>query len=115
MEKQNNSVDWIAFNRDLMDCLRTKVNHKFSRYDAFVWLLDNIKRGRVVSDKERINHPQSGYTASFNHLADKWHWSRQSVAKFIKELEDIAVITHTKDGNYYIFSLDCSSTNKIIL
>ncbi len=117
MEKQNNTVDWIAFNRDLMDCLRTKDNHKYSRYDAFVWLVDNIKKGRLASDKEneQINNPNSGYTASFNHLADQWHWTRQSVAKFIKELEDIAVITHTKDGNYFIFSLDYSSSDKIIL
>lgn len=114
-DKHKDNVDWLAFNRDLMDCLRTQTNHKFSRFDAFMWLIDNIKRGRLLSDDDKVEHPESGFTASFNQLADQWHWSRQSVSKFIKNLDKIAVITHTRLGNYYIFSLNYSSSDKILL
>lgn len=35
MEKNTHSLNWLALGADLIDCLRSKGNHRLTRYDAF--------------------------------------------------------------------------------
>lgn len=36
MEKNTHSLDWLALGAELIDCLRSKGNHRLTRYDAFL-------------------------------------------------------------------------------
>ena len=117
MTKKNDSqaIEWVAFNSELLNCLRQKDNHKFSRYDAFLWLIEHIREGHVYLDKNGIRTQRQEYSATYIRLADDWHWTRQPVQKFIEELSSISIISQTKSGNTFIFSLNCTSADKIIL
>lgn len=42
MNKANRTLSWLSINSQMINCLKTKTNHKYSRYDAFIWLLESI-------------------------------------------------------------------------
>ena len=115
INKDNRTIDWVAFNNDLLCCLKTKDNHKFSRYDAFVWLVEHIRSGRAVFNSSGLRSTKMEYIASYTRLADIWHWSRPTVQKFIEELDSLSVIAKKKNGNAYIFTLNSSTQDKIII
>lgn len=44
MEKNTHMVNWIALGAELIDCLKSKGNHRLTRYDAFVWMIEHISK-----------------------------------------------------------------------
>lgn len=44
MEKNTHSLNWLALGAELIDCLRSKGNHRLTRYDAFVWMIEHIQK-----------------------------------------------------------------------
>lgn len=114
-KQQELSISWMAMNHALLLCLQSKTNHKLSRYDAFVWLVNRIHNGMVVCDKFGLASRQRLYCASYNLLAECWHWNRATVQQFIDELDDLGVISKKREGNSFVFSLNSKSGGKIIM
>lgn len=114
-DPDSKTIEWMALNKKIMECLKSRDNHKFSRYDAFIWLLEHIREGHITVSADGIQSQRSDFTTSYTRLADIWHWSRPTVQKFIEELTDISVITKKRNGNFYVFSMSQSSEKRIII
>lgn len=109
--KENTNRTNLSLKLDcgLVSFLKTQENHKFSRYDAFVWLVEHI----LDSDVEDCGKPSSAYQdylVRYTELAETWHWSRPTVQKFIEGLEAMSVIIKKKHVNAFALSLTDEST-----
>lgn len=109
--KENTNRTNLSLKLDcgLVSFLKTQENHKFSRYDAFVWLVEHI----LDSDVEDCVKPSSAYQdylVRYTELAKRWHWSRPTVQKFIEGLEAMSVIIKKKHVNAFALSLTDEST-----
>ena len=109
--KENTNRTNLSLKLDcgLVSFLKTQENHKFSRYDAFVWLVEHI----LDSDVEDCGKPSSAspaYLVRYTELAKTWHWSRPTVQKFIEGLEAMSVIIKKKHVNAFALSLTDEST-----
>ena len=109
--KENTNRTNLSLKLDygLVSFLKTQENHKFSRYDAFVWLVEHI----LDSDVEDCGKPSStyqDYLVRYTELAKTWHWSRPTVQKFIEGLEAMSVIIKKKHVNAFALSLTDEST-----
>ena len=47
----DSTITWIAMGKDLIKCLKSKGNHRLSRYDAFLWIIENIQKGQLAYEK----------------------------------------------------------------
>lgn len=109
--KENTNRTNLSLKLDcgLVSFLKTQENHKLSRYDAFVWLVEHI----LDSDVEDCGKPSSAhqdYLVRYTELAKTWHWSRPTVQKFIEGLEAMSVIIKKKHVNAFALSLTDEST-----
>lgn len=108
-ENTNRTNLSLKLDSGLVSFLKTQENHKFSRYDAFVWLMEHI----LDSDMEDYGKPSSAYQeylVRYTELAKTWHWSRPTVQKFIEGLEAMSVIIKKKHVNAFALSLTDEST-----
>lgn len=108
-ENTNRTNLSLKLDSELVSFLKTQENHKFSRYDAFVWLVEHI----LDSDVEDCGKPSSAYQdylVRYTELAKTWHWSRPTVQKFIEGLEAMPVIIKKKHVNAFALSLTDEST-----
>ena len=108
-ENTNRTKLSLKLDSGLVSFLKTQENHKFSRYDAFVWLVEHI----LDSDVEDCGKPSSAYQeylVRYTELAKTWHWSRPTVQKFIEGLEAMSVIIKKKHVNAFALSLTDEST-----
>lgn len=108
-ENTNRTNLSLKLDSGLVSFLKTQENHKFSRYDAFVWLMEHIHE----SDMEDCGKPSSAYQeylVRYTELAKTWHWSRPTVQKFIEGLEAMSVIIKKKHVNAFALSLPEEST-----
>lgn len=113
--KKNNveNTAWIMFQNDLLVCLSDKTNHKYTRFDAFMWLIDNMQPSNKVSYVNGVSIEDASISISYTRLADLWHWTRQTVENFMSELEKKQVLTKTKTGRIYNFCLSQNTIQKI--
>ena len=111
MENKNRTISWLSINTQLINCLKTKTNNKFSRYDAFIWLLERILFKGDYAD----GYSSCSYSASYIKLADKWKWTRQTVQNFIEELMALSFISAKRQVNAYTFTLSDKLRSQIIL
>lgn len=108
-ENTNRTNLSLKLDSGLVSFLKTQENHKFSRYDAFVWLVEHI----LDSDVEDCGKPSSAYQdylVRYTELTKTWHWSRPTVQKFIEGLEAMSVIIKKKHVNAFALSLTDEST-----
>lgn len=115
MKKNSRSLNWLALGTDLIDCLRSKGNHRLTRYDAFVWMVEHIQKGVAVRDTNGIVISSAPYSASYKRLAEDWNWERHAVQSFIEELIALSVITSKRQGNVYSFFIGKKSYNQLVL
>ena len=72
-------------------------NKRFTRLDAFNFLLNqSLQKNIVSSDESKLNSTQ---------LAQKWGWSRFSVTKFIAALADMNIVTISTVGSEKFVSI----------
>ena len=114
-DNQNKAVEWIALNNALLNCLKQKDNHRFSRYDAFMWLVEHIRKGHEVQDENGHCINRQELVSTYCRLSEYWCWTRQTVQKFISELSELNVISHKQDGKHTIFTLNSTTADKVIL
>lgn len=116
MEKSGSKINWLAINGDLISCLKNKGNHRLSRFDAFIWLIEHIQTGTCLHDNDTGNTlKRIPFSASYKLLAEQWNWERHSVHYFIEELIDLSVISTRRKGNLFEFSLCNDSLKRIVL
>ena len=108
-ENTNRTNLSLKLDSGLVSFLKTQENHKFSRYDAFVWLMEHIQEAEM----EDCYKPSSAYQeclVRYTELAKTWHWSRPTVQKFIEGLEAMSVIIKKRHVNAFALSLPDEST-----
>ena len=115
MEKNTHSINWLALGAELIDCLRSKGNHRLTRYDAFVWMMEHIQKGVAVRDADGVVINTAPYSASYKRLAEDWNWERHAVQSFIEELTALSVITSKRQGNVYAFFIGKKSYKQLVL
>ena len=110
MDNQNNNrtIHQMSLNTQLLAILKSKDNHKFSRYDAFLWLIEHILEGCSYTDQKRSCFMQH-YCSSITELSETWHWSRPTTQKFINELMGVGLLQKKRFGNSFAFSLTASA------
>ena len=114
MKSNSSTLNWLAMGDELIACLKSKGNHRLSRYDAFIWMMEHIKSGNVIHDIDgKIK--RTPYTASYKRLAEDWNWDRETVQIFIDELFSLSVINARRDGNAFVFSLGNMSYKQLLL
>ena len=114
MKSNSSTLNWLAMGDELIACLKSKGNHRLSRYDAFIWMMEHIKSGNVIHDIDgKIK--RTLYTASYKRLAEDWNWDRETVQIFIDELCSLSVINARRDGNAFVFSLGNMSYKQLLL
>ncbi|MBR1461997.1 MAG: hypothetical protein IJ604_01280 [Prevotella sp.] len=88
MNKEANRTNKsITLDSDLISFLKTQDNHKFSRYDAFVWLIERICEAKNGKRDDIPSSPRQEYLVKYTDLAKTWRWSRPTVQKFIEGLK----------------------------
>ena len=102
----NRTIQMMTFDSTLLEILKTKDNHKLSRFDAFMWLAEHILDGFPFSQKEG---QLQLYKVTNSELAKLWHWSRPSVQKFTQELIDLGIIRRERFGKYFAYSLSAEA------
>ena len=108
-ENTNRTNLSLKLDSGLVSFLKTQENHKFSRYDAFVWLMEHIQEAEMeVCDKPSSAYQE--YLVRYTELAKTWHWSRPTVQKFIEGLEAMSVIIKKRHVNAFALSLPDEST-----
>ena len=108
-ENTNRTNLSLKLDSGLVSFLKTQENHKFSRYDAFVWLVEHILDSDV-EDCGKSSSAYQEYLVRYTELAKTWHWSRPTVQKFIEGLEAMSVIIKKKHVNAFALSLTDEST-----
>ena len=66
-ENTNRTKLSLKLDSGLVSFLKTQENHKFSRYDAFVWLVEHI----LDSDVEDCGKPSSAYQEYLGMLVNQ--------------------------------------------
>lgn len=115
MKNNSRSLNWLALGADLIYCLRSKGNHRLTRYDAFVWMMEHIQKGVAVRDANGFVISTAPYSASYKRLAEDWNWERHAVQSFIEELTALSVITSKRQGNVYAFFIGKKSYKQLVL
>ena len=113
--KHTSSVKWIAIGPDLINCLRTQTNHRLSRYDAFLWLIENIQKGSLNYDNNGRFIDRTPFACSYIRLAQEWNWSRETVQFFVEELVALSAIATERKGNKFLFSIGPKSHKHFVL
>ena len=104
--QKNRTIHKMTFDITLLDILKTKDDHKLSRFDAFMWLAEHILNGFPRSQEEgRLQL----YKVTNSELAKRWHWSRPSVQKFTQELIDLGLLRRERFGKYFAYSLSAEA------
>lgn len=114
--KTDSPVAWIAIGAELINCLKTKGNHRLSRYDAFIWLIEKIQKGDFSANASgMMKRSQTYKVCSLERLAQEWNWSKPTVRDFLHELVDLSAITLRREGNALIFSVGKNSCANLVL
>ncbi len=109
-EQQNNAHELFTLMTDmtLWNFLvqGMKKSHKVSRVQAFADLLD---RQRIALLEKQDDDNLKG---SIQDMAKTWGWDRETVARFLDNLEQLGVLTITTTGNRKAFRLNYESRRK---
>lgn len=116
MVKSAPKINWLAINGDLISCLKNKGNHRLSRFDAFIWLIEHIQTGTTLHVNDTDDSTKRiPYSSSYKRLGEEWNWDRHTVHHFILELIDVSVISTKRKGNFFEFSLSDESLKHLVL
>lgn len=96
-----------GINRPLLNLLRTKAPEKYTKTDAYCYLLgklgiDSATSGDSVHSRAM---PSNTFSTSLSVLANKWHWTRQTVRRFVDSLVELELITMEPCYNGFVFSI----------
>lgn len=79
-----------------------KKAHKVSRVQAFCDLIDRQRIALLKGENENL-------TGTIQDMAKAWGWDRETVARFLDNLEQLGVLTVDTTGNRKTFMLKFSN------
>jgi len=117
MDSNNNNRTnrYLIFDNDMVELLQSPVSYKFSRFDAFIWLMDFIKQSHPDSDPIGAYPEYTEGAITDTKLAEVWHWSRPTVRKFMRDLLKRNIIAKRRHGNAYQLSLTAEASQRLFI
>ena len=111
---------YIFLYRCLLDCSIWEDQDPFDRRSAWIdlLLLCNHRDKQIVFNGEPITIGRGQYLTSVRKLAERWHWSVNRTARYLKLLEELQMVKKDSDNyrtlltieNYEVFQ-DARYTN----
>lgn len=81
----------------------SKKSHKMSRVEAFYDLIDRHCIAVLKGEDGHIN-------GTVHNMAKTWGWDRETVAKFLDNLEQLGAVTIDMDGHRKTIRVNCVKT-----
>lgn len=75
-------------------------SHKFTRTEAFYDLIDRHCIALLKGEGDHVS-------GSINSMAKTWGWDRETVARFIDNLQQLGMVTIETEGNRKVIRLNC--------
>lgn len=112
-------IGWISVHRKIRDCIIWTDNEPFDRRSAWIDLLlmANHEEKRIIFNGDPITVGMGQRITSMRKLAERWHWSRDRVKRYLDLLEGEQMITKKCDNtktlltivNYEKYQGDCDT------
>lgn len=115
MSQNNTSLHWIALGPDLIECLKSGGNHRLNRYEAFIWLIEHIRKGTTKLNETGEIVGYAPYSATFKFLAEEWRWERHTVQTFVNDLVELSAIKANRTGGSCVFTLTERSLDILVI
>ena len=99
---------WVKISRSVQQNFLWKEEDPFDRRSAWVdlILLANHEPGEIrTRNGETIKIPIGSHYTSIRKLADRWHWSKDKVRRFLATLTATQMITQTATQNGTLLTL----------
>ena len=107
--QQNNILKKVRIQTDIslwkMLLQGIKKTHKLSRVEAFYDLIDR----QCVS---MLKGEDSHLSGSILEIAKAWGWDRETVGRFLDNLEQLGVVTIDMEGNRKTVRMNCITLTK---
>lgn len=93
-------IGWIPLHRSIQECVLWESEDPFDIRSAWIdlLLLANHEDKRVVFDGKAITIGAGQRVTSLYYLANRWHWSRGRVRRYLDLLENEGMITRISDN-----------------
>lgn len=104
----NGNLNWVKINRSIFDNFLWKKNTPFDVRSAWIdlILLANHEDGQFMTSRgELIKIPRGSHFTSTRSLAERWHWNRDTVSRYIRTLVDAEMLTQTATHSGTLLSL----------
>ena len=94
--QQNNALAGLTIQTDIalwrLLLQGMKKSHKLSRVEAFYDLIDRHCIAMLKGEDDHIN-------GTIHNMAKSWGWDRETVAKFLDNLQQLGAVTLDTDGS----------------
>lgn len=92
---------WFSVKRGMMDHDLFKPDGKWSKAEAWIWMIENAAISEKTVDIGGKPHtvPRGSLAYSLRFLADKWSWSVKAVRTFLSTLENHGAVRLEIVGN----------------
>lgn len=99
---------WISIYRKIQEHWLWTKKRRFSEFEAWMSLLfkANHKATQIMIYKTVVNLNAGSFITSELKLADEWGWSRETVRKFLKRLEEEKMLLVEHTTKYTIVSIE---------
>lgn len=99
---------WISIYRKIQEHWLWTKKRRFSEFEAWMSLLfkANHKATQLMIYKTVVDLKAGSFITSELKLADKWGWSRETVRKFLKRLEEEKMLLVQHTTKYTIVSIE---------
>lgn len=93
---------WISLHRKIQDHWLWTKKRKFSQFEAWISLLfkASYKDTQINIDGKIVNLSKGSFITSEVKLSQEWGWSRETVRKFLKTLQEQKMVLKTCTSKY---------------
>lgn len=119
--KKNHQIphtkEWsVWLTPEMLNHLTEPTKFRASKLDAYLNLLDDaaVAKATYESVYGQTFSPEAGqFVISITNLAKRWHWSRDTVRKFLDQLEALGILSKTRiDRRTLIMTVDCGDAKQ---
>ena len=99
---------WIKLHRKIQNNWLWKEKRKFSKFEAWISLLlkANHRENKILVGGDLIVIKAGSFITSEVNLSEEWNWSRNTVRKFLKVLENEKMLTKSCTTKYTSISIE---------
>lgn len=99
---------WICIHRKIQDCILWIDDEPFDRRSAWIdlLLLANHKDVDILFNGQKITIKRGQYLTSVRKLANKWHWGKDRVLRFLRLLEELEMIHREADARRTLITIE---------